>query len=85
MVVDLVELRRQQALGPRGPFIYFNLVVVVVLPSLAYLTASATLFVYNWTAKTYYRSSNRDIGCLLLDKRVQHRYRRTQLLGAGGC
>jgi len=34
-VVDLVELRRQQALGPRGPFIYFNLVVVVVLPSLA--------------------------------------------------
>jgi len=50
-----------------------------------HLTASATLSVYNWTAKTYYRSSNRNIGCLLLDNREQHRYRRTQLLGAGGC
>ena len=65
------------------PFIYFNLVIVVVLPSLASHRFGNPFCIHriarHITAATGLSAASSWI------RREQHRYRRTQLLGAGGC
>jgi hypothetical protein len=61
------------------PFIYFNL----VRGSLTCISPLRQPFVYIVLRDIL--TQQQDYQLPLLDKREQHRYRRTQLLGAGGC
>lgn len=82
-VVELVEMRRLETLG---------LWAVYLLEPCRRRRASLTCisplrqpFLYTSNRETYYRREQKYPAAFFWIRGKKHRYRRTQLLGAGGC